>query len=292
MNRALTLLVALSLLGCRSEENRVLMGSGRAPPLVVHAARAADPAEFGKIVRMPAREVAARLGAFRSAEGSQLRVTLAGKLDALDESVKLEVDGQGQWHGWRENSREAGVEAWMTGDALVVRMRYSKPVLRRAESSQADELRENLFGDAAAYWELIERFAQLSDEGAVQVAGRPARRVRISLRGSPRSADEPPQPERKWRQGVVVRALAGSALIDQQTGVPLALAWTASYAFPKAGQQAQAEIALKRELADVGAAIAVEAPRDAVPSPVRTRSELERRELLDGLVPDRKNGAR
>src|SRR5512142_3028784 len=145
--------VALSLLlfACREQEKATLMGSGKEPPLVVHAEKAAEPEELARIVRMPAREIAARLGALRVAGTSSLRTPS----EQLEETIALDVDTKGNWHAMRENSREQGVEAWSSPEELTVKMRYGKPVKRRPEGNEAERLREDLLGDAGAYYDLV-----------------------------------------------------------------------------------------------------------------------------------------
>src|SRR5690242_1728930 len=100
--------LCLLLFACREQEKAALMASGKEPPLEVHADKAADPEELRRIVRMPAREIVARLGALRAAGTTSSRTGS----EQLDETIALDVDGKGNWHALRENSREQGVEVW------------------------------------------------------------------------------------------------------------------------------------------------------------------------------------
>src|SRR5262249_28069651 len=154
-----------------------------------------------------------------------------------------------------------GVEAWGSGNQLVVRMRYGKAVLRRPEGDEADRLREDLLGDAAAYYGLVERFAELADGGTMPMDGRTVHRVLVGLAGHTRAptAGEGPPP-RPWRAHLTVDALSGTALVDSRTGVPLLLELKARYHFPKEGQPATATLTLRRELTSLGAVAEILAP--------------------------------
>ena len=275
--------VALSLLlfACREQEKATLMGSGKEPPLVVHADKAAEPEELSRIVRMPAREIAARLGALRAAGTSSLRTAS----EQLDETIALDIDGKGNWHALRENSREQGVEAWVSADELTVKMRYGKPVKRRPEGNEAERLREDLFGDASAYYELVERFVKPENAGVVQQAGRGARKVRLSLRGSPGSAGKD-APE--WRRKLVLDQLDGSVVVDEKTGAPLLVELHAHGSYPNG----VLDVRMRREIQQLGGVAMITTPQDAIASPTRTRYELEKRELLEGLASDKSNGRR
>jgi len=272
----------LLLLACQSKQKPALMASGREPPLVVHAEKAADPEELGRILRMPVREIAARLGSLRAVGTSSSRVS-TGEL--LDETVALDVDGRGNWHALRENSREQGVEAWASADELAVKMRYGKPVKRRPEGNESDRLREDLLGDAAAYYDLVERFAKPEDAGQTQQAGRSARKVRLSLRSGSASA---PKDAPQWRKELQLEALDGSILVDDKTGAPLLVELHARGSYSKG----VLELRVRREIQQIGGVADIALPQDAIASPTRTRYELEKRELLEGLASDRSNGRR
>jgi len=274
--------VCLLIFACQRQEKSALMASGHEPPLVVHADKAADPEELGRILRMPVREIAARLGALRAVGTSSLRMS-TGEL--LDETVALDVDARGGWHALRENSREQGVEAWASSDELAVKMRYGKAVKRRPEGNESDRLREDLLGDAAAYYDLVERFAKSEDGGQAQQAGRAARKVRLSLRSGSASA---PRDAPQWRKELKLDALDGIVLVDGKTGVPLLVELHARGSYSKG----VLELRLRREIQQVGGVADIAVPQDAIASPTRTRYELEKRELLEGLASDKANGRR
>jgi hypothetical protein len=267
----------LLLAGCRQQERSALMASGREPPLVVHLEKAAEPEELGRIVGMPAREIAARLGALRAVETSSLRMSTG---EVLDERVALDVDARGGWHALRDNSREQGVEAWSTGEDLIVKMRYGKPVRRRPEGNEAERLREDLFGDAGAYYELVERFVKAQDGGTAAQAGRSARKVRLELRSSPASA---PREAAEWRRALKLDTLEGTVLVDEKTGAPLLVELHARGSHPKG----VLELRLRREIQQLGGVDPIASPKDAIASPTRTRYEVEKRDLLEGLAVDR-----
>jgi hypothetical protein len=272
----------LLLLACQSKEKPALMASGHEPPLVVHPEKAADPEELGRILRMPVREIATRLGALRAAGTSSLRMA-TGEL--LDETVALDVDARGDWHALRENSREQGVEAWSAADELAVKMRYGKAVKRRPEGNESDRLREDLLGDAAAYYDLVERFAKTEDAGQSQQAGRSARKVRLSLRSGSASA---PKDAPQWRKELKLEALDGSVLVDEKTGAPLLVELHARGSYSKG----VLELRVRREIQQIGGVENIALPQDAIASPTRTRYELEKRELLEGLASDRSTSGR
>jgi hypothetical protein len=272
------------VLACRSEPRR---GSEPTPP------HAAEPLELHRIVRMPAAELATRLRSFRATERSHAQVERGGQvLSALDETVDMEVDGNGQWHGKRDNSREQGVEAWGTPGQLTVRMRYGKPVRRRAEGRDAEQLREDMLGGVAAYYEVVERFVESLDRGESTEAGRTARRVELRLRGSPRPAAAEREPARQWRSRLWVQALDGEVVADARTSAPLRVDLKTRFSYPEEGGEMTVELQLERTLRDVGAVSSIALPEDSIASPTRPRYEILRRELLEGLVADRQAGGR
>jgi hypothetical protein len=192
----------------------------------------------------------------------------------------------------RNNSRDEGMEAWWTGGQLAVRLRYGKPVRRRPEGNEIDRLREDIFGAPGAYYDVVERFADLQPGGPTQQLGRPARLVQVRLRGTPRPAAPEPEPGRKWRSQVQVQALTGQVGVDEKTGVPLFVELRARYTYSKGNARAEVDMQVRRELAEIGAVANVAPPTDAIDSPTRTRYEVEKRELLDGLAADRQQSGR
>jgi hypothetical protein len=291
---ALAAMMGLAGAACRSESTHALLAPATPPPLVIRPEHATQPDELGNIVHMAAREVATRLGSFRADEHSSLKVDLGGNtVETLDEIVLFEADGKGSWHGVRENSHEQGIEAWAEGEALTVKMRYGKPVRRRPEGDEVDRLREDLFGDTAAYYDLVERYVEASDGGRTEAAGRPVRRVQLSLRRSPRSAGTAAAgPSRRWRDGVRVDALEGQLMVDAKSGAPLTMELAARASYPRGSGEAQLSLQISRRLRDLGAAIEIGPPADAMPAPARPRYEVDKRELLEGLAADRSGGRR
>jgi hypothetical protein len=279
MRIALCLLLFAAV--CEKPERAGLMVSGQALPLVVHLEKAADPQELGRIVRMPVRDIATRLGALRAVGTSFVRMS-TGEL--LDQTLALDVDPRGDWHALRENSREQGVEVWASANELVVKMRYGKAVKRRAEGNESERLREDLAGDAAAYYDLVERFTKTDDAGMIRQAGRSARKVRLSLR---RSAGSAPKDTPEWRKELKLDELDGNVIVDEKTGAPLLVELQAHGSYPKG----VIELRLRREIQQVGGVAAIVAPVDAIDSPTRTRYELEKRELLEGLAVGNKAGS-
>src|SRR2546428_308057 len=107
------------------------MASGHEAPVVVRPERAADPEELARIVHMEAREEQTRLSPFRLREQTSYRVSVSDGSVAFDETVSFEAGQKGRFHGLRENSKGEGVEAWFSGDALIVRMKGAKAIRRR-----------------------------------------------------------------------------------------------------------------------------------------------------------------
>jgi hypothetical protein len=282
------LLLLGSAAGCRKEEPHGLMASGKPDKLVIKTDQLGNRAELGKSLRMPLREAMDRIkGGLHVAETHMLRVSMGGQpAETLDETVKLETDANKQWHAVRENSREQGIEAWWADDALTVRMRYGKPVRRRPEGTQVDDLRENLFGALAADWNLLERFAQVSDDGLIAGPSRNLRKVRLTLASSPDAA--PKWAAGTWREQVRVTDLTGEALIDARSGVPERVKLRAQYSWNRNGRTALAELAIDRTIAADTAAAPIQTPADTILAPHRPRYEIERRELLDGLAVDKR----
>jgi hypothetical protein len=254
---------------------------GAAPATSAGPAAAADPV---RILSLPHDEVWRRLGPHRYQAKSRLRVTVADQpADVLDEEYQLEAGTAGAFHALYHNAHDQGREVVLVAGDLFVRPRYGTFVRRRPEAGEADRLRAEAFGGLAAAVEVVGRFVQARPAGPATVAGRPARRLALSLAAQPRPAAPAPDPRREWRASVVVQRLTGSLDVDESTGAPLAVTLKAGYTFRRGGASATAELELEASLT-AGVQVAVTAPAH-VPLPTRTRYHVERRELLKGLVP-------
>jgi hypothetical protein len=237
-----------------------------------------------RALRLSHDDVWQRLGAHRFEAKTRLRVTgAAGAAAALDEEHLLEAGTGGSYHLRSTNSHDLGREAFFVAGQLYVRPRYGTFTRRAPEPGEADRLRRETYGALAAAAELVTPSLAVRPAGRTTVAGRPAVQVTLALAPGPRHAPAETAPGRQWRNSVTLTALSGSVTLDVATGVPLACVLTAGYDFREGGERRTATLEYHGSVTP-GITVAVTAPAH-VPSPTRTRYQVERRELLEGLVP-------
>ena len=87
---------------------------------------------------------------------------------------------------------------------------------------------------------------------------------------------------RAWRAGVVVKQLAGHALVDDATGALREIELSATFTAKRDGRDLEGAVDVRGTLTDVGATAAIAAPA-AEELALRQRTVPEQRELLGGL---------
>jgi hypothetical protein len=261
------------------------------------ARAAADPDALRRALVRPHR-LGSALGAHTFKATSKLRVTESGaEVEALDVSESLELAATGAFHVLSKNSKDYGREAIFVPAAagsageLWIRPGFGKYHHRApAEPDEPARLLDETFATLGADFDLVAASAAVSDAGSATVAGRPGRKITLAL-GKPRAHKES-VPERAWRDGVTVQALAGEVVLDEATGLPLAGQLDAKLTFVREGHTYEMTLSATHAVADVGGSVAVAppAPEDAVETPARSHDFEDREELLHGIAPPAKRG--
>ena len=266
----------------------------------IDVARAAtDPEALRRALVRP-HHLGAKLGAHTFSGSSRLRVTESGtEVEALDVEESIQVAPSGAFHVISKNSKDYGREAVYVpspsagnpGD-LWIRPGFGKFHHRApAEPDEPARLVDETFATLGADYDLVANAAELSDGGAVNVGGRPARKITIAL-GKARAGRKQSAPERAWRDGVTVQALSGEVVLDEATGLPLSGALDARVTFVREGHTYEMTLAAKHTVDEVGGNVAVAPPNpdDAVETSGRSHDFEDREELLHGIAPPAKRG--
>lgn len=289
-------LAAAAAPGCRRDADERLGLAEKRVAQPFDPAELASGAELERAVAVPAAEVAARLKSFRLVESAELTLAARDTRDTLTESWTLETDARGGVHVVTENSHGYGQETLAVDGGVYTRPRYGRFARHAPEGDEVERAQGGVQGVLAGYLAVLGRFAARKDEGEVTVAGRPARRVRLSLSPSPgRFRDE--DPAHAWRRTVKVTELAGVVDVDRECGAPLAAelsaAYTAEQRLPARGGEAPrpaqtsevaVRLAFRASVDQVGALPPLVAPEGAMPSVTRSRPLVDRQVLLEGLV--------
>jgi hypothetical protein len=257
---------------------------GGAPAWVARGAP--GPAELQRLLATTHDDVWRRLGPHRFRAQSTMRVSSPGsdRPDELTDEYLLEAGGGGRYHALHQNSRDLGFEHYFLNGELFVRPRYGRFVRRHPEEGEADRVRASTYGALAATGELLGRFITATSEGPVTAGGRAAVRLRLALAPTPgpAAAADAAGP-RAWRATVTPSALGGTVDVDAATGVPLAASLKAEFSFRQGDRTARAELE-QTSAVEPGVDPPLAAPA-ATPEPRRLRYHLERKQLLDGLIP-------
>lgn len=275
MTRAATLLLLLSLLSCKRSEDQAAKQRIFSPEEPVGAlAEAKEPLDAGRlaedprlaerVVHMAQAEVAARLGAHKA----QTRVQFAwfrgpgapdGGTDvSLAEDTTLHQAANGDFSVRQENDRNQGFElVWVKGEVFV-RGLFGPFRKRRTDRSDPERVRELAMG-ALPTFDRLAHGLKLQKSGEASVEGR--RVIRYQVTGS---AGRPPPPERTdlpkleyplqpgggrgpdadtarrlevWQKEAPTR-VAGTLVVDAQTGVALAADLQGHFRVPGEGAPA------------------------------------------------------
>ena len=270
----------------------VVAPAGRAKIDVDRAAK--DPDALGDALGTPEHAVAAALGPHATTIAMATHVTEGGKpSEDLDDTTAIELGDKGAFHAVYANSADYGREVAFTGGQLYLRPRYQRWHGRAPETpDEPQQILDGFADPVSATWELLAPGAELTDRGAVTVAGRAGRKIEIRPAPKPRPNPEEPLAQRKWRETRTVEGITGEVVLDVATGVPLAVKLTGVVGFLRDGRHFSMQVSVQSDVANVGAPVAVIAPGsdDVVATPERMREVDDRDFLLQGIAPPlRKN---
>jgi hypothetical protein len=251
--------------------------------------------ELEKAVTVSAAEVAKKLGSHRLSQSAKMQLQTGAKKSSLEEKWKFEIDGKGGVHANHENDHGFGFETLVVDGSIYARPLYGRYVRRAIEGDEIERLQAEQMNVLSGYLQVLGRFAERKEGGAVTHLGRPAHKVLLSLAGSPsRLRDK--DPNHVWRKNMKVSALSGEVIVDDASGLPLKAQLDATYTTqrqpliddsgaqtPRPGE-IQVVLAYRGDVEDVGVVPALTAPSDFVANANRPRPMLDRQELLEGLV--------
>lgn len=265
----------------------------RADTKIDVAKAASEPAELGRALTRPYDRVLAALGPHALTIKTQTLVDEAGKqVSDLTDETTLENGDKDTFHGVYANTADYGREAIFAGDKLYLRPRYQRWHGRAPEAaSEPAEIRAAFYGAIPATWDLVGFAAELTDKGVVQVAGRSGRKIELKTSPGADKAPREPLAQRKWREGRSIEALAGSVVLDADTGAPLSVEIDAKLGFSRDGRSFVMKVKLQATVTKLGATpIGAPAEGEVVATPGRLREVDDRDYLLQGIAPPiRKN---
>lgn len=260
------------------------------PPAPIDVERAGkDPAELGRALLAPHTSVIAAIGPHTASIKTSTVVTEgAATVSTLEDQTVIEVSASGAYHAVYTNDADYGREAIFAGGKLYLRPRHQRWHEREPEAaSEPAALRDEYFGALGAAWELLAPGAELTDRGAIEVAGRAGRKIEI-VRAP--SAAKPPREalaQRKWRETRTIDAVAGEVILDAARGAPLAVKLSGTVGFVRDGRRFAMKVTVEGAISEIGTAVAINAPArtEVVATPERLREVDERDFLLQGIAP-------
>ncbi|MBV8757036.1 MAG: hypothetical protein JO257_07170 [Deltaproteobacteria bacterium] len=296
-----TLLATVALAACgRSQgvEDRDLGGLVVAPKQedtrIALDRAVKDPAELTRALSLTKRQVDAVLGLHTVAVSTQTIVEEAGKpVSDLSDHTTIELGEAGSFHAVYTNSADYGREVIYVSGQLYLKPRYQRWHQRAPEGpDEPAQIEDDMYGAIAATWDLFAPGAELTDQGAAQVGGRPGRKIAVKLSPSPKKPPAEKLAQRKWREKRTIDALEGVVILDADKGVPLAVQLVGTVGFTRDNRRFAMKITLTSDVSGIGVAATVKspAPEDTVATPERLREVDERDFLLQGIAPPlRKN---
>jgi len=271
----------------------VIAPKAKAEPIDVSRAMK-DPAELGRALMLPERDVGKALGPHTLSMSTETIVDEGGKtVEELTDHTSIELGDAGAFHATYTNSADYGREAIFVGGKLYLRPRYQRWHGRAPEApDEPAELRDSYYSAIAATWDLVAPGAELSDLGPIDIAGRHGRKVAIKL--APDAKKPPPETlaQRKWREHRSIEQLVGEAVLDADKGVPLSVKIVGTVGFSRDGRRFTMKMSVDSTVSGVGQVAAIAAPPgdDVVATPERLREVDDRDFLLQGIAPPlRKN---
>jgi hypothetical protein len=275
--------------GTRDEDLGGLVYAERDAPEPIDVDSAArDHGELLRAVSLGHRHVGALVGPHRFSGTSKVAVTEGGKaVEGLDETAHIALDADGNFEATLDNSREYGRHALYVDGVMYLRPRFGKYHQRPpADDDEPARVRDEIYGNLAAYLELLGPRIEVSDGGALEVAGRSARRITLSAAPAERPRPAERLSQRKWRESAVVRDVSGVVVLDREAGVPLHASVEGAVGFTRDGRTFEMRLSLSHELGSIGTVEAVVAPpaEETMPTPQRPSEIEERDALLQGLA--------
>jgi hypothetical protein len=253
---------------------------------------AVDAAVIHRVMSMERAEATLRLGAHRAVSKVAFHWTMDGKEVALEEQHRLETDAAGRFHAVTKTDAGTGLEVVATGDHVWVRSLYGSFRERRLDHTPVDAWRQRATDVAATLDGLAKGRIAARDNGTARIEGHPAHKFVLSL-GPPRPLPQAagptlpaaafgqwkdpadgrlkpgPDPDTARRlafdEARVPESLAGDLVVDDATGVVLALHAKARFTVPAEGQRPAADLVLDLDF-DVTPAvdIAIAPPAEVV----------------------------
>ncbi|MCW5802285.1 MAG: hypothetical protein KIT31_07850 [Deltaproteobacteria bacterium] len=251
---------------------------------------AMDPQALQHALTLPFAATLAKLGPLTVVVETRTVVTEGDKpVSDLTDQAKLEIGelAGGAFHGVYTNSADYGRETLFAGGTLYLRPRYQVWNARAPETKDEPQaLRDAYVAAVAATWDLLAPAVELSDRGALEVAGRAGRRIEVKQAPSPKANPPEPLDHRKWREGRTIEGVTGEVVLDADTGLPLAVKLAGTVGFARDARQFQMKLALDAKVTKVGAvAIAAPASEEVIATPERMKEVDERDMLLKGIAP-------
>lgn len=193
---------------------------------------------------LPGRALATRLGPHRLTCQARTSSAVTGYASReVVQQMTWRVDADGAFHARKNTHEQYGQEVILTGGWLYPRLRHSKFVRRKPREGEAARILDRMASYLPDYLGLLRRFVEVTSAGKATYEGRPALKVKLSLKETPLPAPESAaSPARRWRSDLVVTALSGVVLLDAQTRVPLSAQLKARLTFkaPRPGKKAPA----------------------------------------------------
>jgi hypothetical protein len=290
------LLAILALVACgRSpgvpdEElgNLVIAPKQTAAPIDV-ARAAKDPAELGRALMRPYRDVVKALGPHTYTISTETTISEAGQqVSALADRTVSDLGEGDSFRAVYSNSSDYGREVTFEGGLLYLRPRYQRWHGRAPESpDEPAVVRDSFFEGIAATWDLLAPAAELTDVGAAEVSGRGGRKIVVKLSPSPRALPAEPLVQRTWRESRVIESVAGEIILDADSGMPLSVKLQGIVSFMRDGRRFAMKLSVDGKAAAIGSPVAIAAPPEAevVQTPERLREVDDRDYLLQGIAP-------
>lgn len=240
-------------------------------------------------VRMPHAWIGEQIGAHVVRGRTSLKVEESSAvIEELDDELLLDFDGEDRFLATLDNSMEYGRHAIYDGSTLYLRPRFGLYHGRAPQSeAEAAEIRNEMYGVAGDYLELLSRQLEVSDKGVSTREGRAAREVLLKLAPKPRPITPETLTHRQWRDTIEVKALSGSVFLDAETGVPLYVQLAGSIAFERDKRRFVMSLGAELTISEIGHTRAIAAPaEDMVLAIAPRRRELaERDSLLESIAP-------
>jgi hypothetical protein len=267
-----------------------LVVEARKPEAPIDVTRAArDPAELGRALARPYRVVLAALGPHTAGVNSSITVTEGAKqVSELSDHAQIDNGTGDAYHAIYTNSADYGRETTFVDGTLYLRPRYQRWHARDPETpDEPAELRDRYFEAVAATWDLLAPGAELTDRGALEVAGRAGRKIEIAHAGDPRDPAAEPVAQRTWREARSIDGVAGEIVLDAERGVPLAVKLTGTVGFVRDGRRFAMKVSVDSAISGIGSATAILPPPNGeiVATPERRREVDDRDYLLQGIAP-------